>query len=142
MLPSQLCSRPPRHATRHGRPPYELLDALTSDEGRDRLIFGDYAYPYRKRLKAGITVILLLVNYEQCHAAAPSQQRIHGAAANRSRTVTGTCEAIAWRWAFGVRSVLATQMDIHSRPLLWLTDGVNPTYSLAPPFRYWPHVDG
>jgi hypothetical protein len=39
-LPSQLFSRP--HATGHGRPPYELLDAMTSEEGRDRLIFVDY----------------------------------------------------------------------------------------------------
>ena len=61
---------------------------------------------------------------------------------SRSRTVTGTCEAIAWCWAFGVRSVLATQNDIHNRPPLWLTDGVKPNYSLVPPFRYWPHVDG
>ena len=55
-LPYQLFSRP--HATGHGRPPYELLDAMTSDEGRDRLIFVDYVYPYHKMLKAGITVAL------------------------------------------------------------------------------------
>ncbi len=60
-LPSQLFSRPHVTGHGHGRPPYELLDAMTSEEGRDRLIFVDYVYPYHKRRKAGITVFLLLV---------------------------------------------------------------------------------
>ena len=208
-LPSQLFSRP--HATGHGRPPYELLDAMSSEEGRDRLIFVDYVYPYHKRLKAGITVFLLLVDYKtnnvmlRClvdkyqtidafgelaiergwhksahvvHAVSDGEPLLHkcvadaclrlgmshstsvanrpqsnraganivrtirravdcalyDATANGTRTINGTYEAIAWRWAVGVQNMMANQNDIHNRSPQWLTDGVKPTYNLAPPF--------
>ena len=61
-LSNQLFSRP--HATGRDRPPYELLDAMTPEEGKDRLIFVDYVYPLHKQLKAGITVFLLLLDYK------------------------------------------------------------------------------
>ena len=208
-LPYQLFSRP--HATGHGRPQYELLDAMTSDEGRDRLIFVDYVYPYHKMLKAGITVFLVTVDYKtnnvmlRClvnkdqtidafgeiafergwhksahvvHAVSDGEPKLHksiadaclrlgmthstsvanrpqsnraganivrtirravdcalyDATANGTRTINGTFEAIVWRWAVGVQNMMANQNDIHNRSPQWLTDGVRPTYNLAPPF--------
>jgi hypothetical protein len=38
--------------------------AAEDHDGKDRLIFVDYVYPYHKQLKAGITVFLLLVDYK------------------------------------------------------------------------------
>ena len=38
---------------------------MSSEDGRDRLIFVDYVYPsYRKRLKAGVTVFLIVMDYK------------------------------------------------------------------------------
>jgi hypothetical protein len=63
LIPSQNFVRP--HATGLKQPPYELLDAMSSEDGRDRLIFVDYVYPsYRKRLKAGVTVFLIVMDYK------------------------------------------------------------------------------
>lgn len=63
VTPSQNLVRP--HATGLKQPPYELLDAMSSEDGRDRLIFVDYVYPsYRKRLKAGVTVFLIVMDYK------------------------------------------------------------------------------
>ena len=208
-LSNQLFSRP--HATGRDRPPYEMLDAMTPEDGKDRLIFVDYVYPLHKQLKAGITVFLLLLDYKtnyvmlRClvnkdqtidafgeiaiergwiktahvvHAVSDGEPKLHksvadaclrlgmshstsvanrpqsnraganivrslrravacalhDASANGTRTINGTYEAIAWRWAVGVHNLMVNKNDVHNRSPQWITDGVKPTYNLAPPF--------
>ena len=62
VLPIQNFQRP--HATGPNRPPYELLDSLPFEQGRNILQFVDYVYPRHKNLKGGITVYLLAVDYK------------------------------------------------------------------------------
>jgi hypothetical protein len=56
------------HATGAKAPPYQLLDDLPPEQGRDRLIFIDFIHPRYPKLKGGITIFLLLMDYKTGYA--------------------------------------------------------------------------
>ena len=51
------------HATGAKAPPYQLLGDLPPEQGRDRLIFIDFIHPRYPKLKGGITIFMLLMDF-------------------------------------------------------------------------------
>jgi len=65
-LPWQVFVKP--HATGRDQPTFAMLDAMSAEDGRNRLVFCDFVYPYNKNLKADYKAFLVVMDYKTRYA--------------------------------------------------------------------------
>jgi hypothetical protein len=65
-LPWQVFVKP--HATGRDQPTFAMLDAMSAEDGRNRLVFCDYVYPYNRNLKADYKAFLVVMDYKTRYA--------------------------------------------------------------------------
>ena len=56
------------HAMGRDQPTFAMLDAMSAEDGRNRLVFCDYIYPYNKNLKADYKAFLVVMDYKTRYA--------------------------------------------------------------------------